>query len=109
MEKRIEDYQLKELYDNHLFINQYSLDLMYEYELNRYWKEFMFDLTERLGVVYSFEYLKNNYNKLISDNKIADLDFRDYVELNDYISITDWLDKGNNIEYRNDGIYLIGA
>ena len=69
----------------------------------------MFDLTERLGVVYSFEYLKNNYNKLISDNKIADLDFRDYVELNDYISITDWLDKGNNIEYRSDGIYLIGA
>ena len=109
MEKRIEDYQLKELYDNHLFINQYSLDLMYEYELNRYWKEFMFDLTERLGAVYSFEYLKNNYNKLISDNKIADLDFRDYVELNDYISITDWLGKGNNIEYRNDGIYLIGA
>lgn len=110
MEKRIEDYQLRELYKETLYINRYSLDLMYDYELNRYWKEFFFDLTQCLGKVYTFNYLKKNYKQLIEDNDLA-IDFRDYVELNDYIAVKEWLAESdsNTICQDDDGIYLIGA
>ena len=49
MIKKIEDYQLKELKDKVLYINIYDLDLKYNYELAKYWKEFFFDILLSLG------------------------------------------------------------
>ena len=108
--KELEDYQLEELYSNKLFINQYGLDLMYDYELNRYWKEFAFDLINSLKVVYRndksdlLSFIKNNY-KIIIERYNLKIDFRDYVELNDYLSVQDWLKDDNHKIIYFDGKY----
>lgn len=113
--KELEDYQLEELYSNKLFINQYGLDLMYNYELNRFWKEFAFDLINELKenniyMIYSndksdlLNFIKNNYKIIIEKHNLK-IDFRDYVELNDYLSIQDWLKDDNNKIVWFDGKY----
>ena len=113
--KELEDYQLEELYSNKLFVNQYGLDLMYDYELNRFWKEFAFDLInslkeENIYMVYGndksdlLNFIKNNY-KIIIERYNLKIDFRDYVELNDYLSIQDWLNDNNHKIIYFDGKY----
>lgn len=113
--KELEDYQLEELYSNKLFVNQYGLDLMYNYELNRFWKEFAFDLINELKenniyMIYSndksdlLNFIKNNY-KIIIEKYNLKIDFRDYVELNDYLSIQDWLKDDDNKIVWFDGKY----
>lgn len=113
--KELEDYQLEELYSNKLFVNQYGLDLMYNYELNRFWKEFAFDLInelkeENIYMIYSndksdlLNFIKNNYKIIIEKHNLK-IDFRDYVELNDYLSIQDWLKDDNNKIVWFDGKY----
>lgn len=113
--KELEDYQLEELYSNKLFVNQYSLDLMYNYELNRFWKEFAFDLInelkeESIYMIYSndksdlLNFIKNNYKIIIEKHNLK-IDFRDYVELNDYLSIQDWLKDDDNKIICFDGKY----
>lgn len=113
--KELEDYQLEELYSNKLFVNQYGLDLMYNYELNRFWKEFAFDLINELKenniyMIYSndksdlLNFIKNNYKIIIEKHNLK-IDFRDYVELNDYLSIQDWLKDDNNKIVWFDGKY----
>lgn len=113
--KELEDYQLEELYSNKLFVNQYGLDLMYDYELNRFWKEFAFDLINSLKekniyMVYGndksdlLNFIKNNY-KIIIERYNLKIDFRDYVELNDYLSIQDWLKDDNHKIICFDGKY----
>lgn len=116
---KIEDYQLKELQDEVLFINKYDLNLKYNYELNIYWKELFFDILEALTLNdfefhldflaqnSLFNYMKNNYKNIIK-NFHLDIDIRDYVEIADYISYKKWSDNSNNgIAYFKDGIYLI--
>lgn len=113
--KELEDYQLEELYSNKLFVNQYGLDLMYNYELNRFWKEFAFDLINELKentiyMIYSndksdlLNFIKNNYKIIIEKHNLK-IDFRDYVELNDYLSIQDWLKDDDNKIVWFDGKY----
>ena len=113
--KELEDYQLEELYSNKLFVNQYGLDLMYNYELNRFWKEFAFDLINELKenniyMIHSndksdlLNFIKNNY-KIIIERYNLKIDFRDYVELNDYLSIQDWLNDHNHKIIYFDGKY----
>lgn len=113
--KELEDYQLEELYSNKLFVNQYGLDLMYNYELNRFWKEFAFDLINELKenniyMIYSndksdlLNFIKNNYKIVIEKHNLK-IDFRDYVELNDYLSIQDWLKDDDNKIVWFDGKY----
>lgn len=113
--KELEDYQLEELYSNKLFVNQYGLDLMYNYELNRFWKEFAFDLINELKenniyMIHSndksdlLNFIKNNY-KIIIERYNLKIDFRDYVELNDYLSIQDWLNDDNHKIIYFDGKY----
>lgn len=116
---KIEDYQLKELQDEALFINKYDLSLKYNYELNIYWKELFFDILEALTLndfefhldflakSSLFNYMKNNYKDIIK-NFHLNIDVRDYVEIADYISYKEWSNNFNNgIGYFKDGIYLI--
>ena len=113
----IEYYQLDELYRHRLYINKYSLDLLYSYELNRYWKEFFFDLIDKWttedSIVLSqskrtlLDYLKENYNNIIKENNIK-IDIRDYIELTDYVTIEEWLTEDNHkIQLDNKGVTLI--
>ena len=115
---KIEDYQLKELQDKKLFINKYDMSLNYSYELDRYWKEFLFDLLQELSRKHTFllegsdkesllDFLKENWYNIIKEYEL-NIDFSDYVEINDYISFEDWLRDGNNgYGFFTDGIYLI--
>lgn len=112
--KKIEDYQLQELQEEKLYINKYDLSVIYLYELNRYWKEFLFDLIVEIAnnneiLLYktSLEDLKKQYKNLIKQYKLK-IDKRDYIELTDYISLKDWQkDVNNGIGYFPDGVYLI--
>lgn len=119
MLEKIEDYQLKELQDNKLFINKYDLSLKYDYELSVYWKELFFDILETLTLddfefhldflagSSLFNYMKNNYKDIIK-NFHLNIDIKDYIEITDYISYKEWSDNLNNgIAYFKDGIYLI--
>lgn len=121
---KIYDYQYEELIEKKLFINKYSLDLKYLYEMNRYWKEFSFDLlnelyrSDSLESLYDFNsnladpaylltFLKNNYKMIIEENKMK-IDFRDYTELNDYITLEEWLKEDNHFINKNEyGIFLL--
>lgn len=116
---KIEDYQLKELQDEVLFINKYDLNLKYNYELNIYWKELFFDILEALTLndfefhldflekSSLFNYMKNNYKDIIN-NFHLNIDIKDYIEITDYISYKEWSNNLNNgIAYFKDGIYLI--
>lgn len=102
--KRIEDYQLRELETNKLYINKYDLDLKYEYEMNVHWKEFFFDLLQEMAtkdIVYLekqdnlLKYLKEDYKTI---KKIWNLktDIKDYIELTDYITLQEWENTAGN-------------
>ena len=122
--KKIESYQLEELKNNGLYINVYDLDLKYEYELNKYWKEFAFDIIEQLikkGIKIVFDgrdyfncpednlidFFKKEYYNLIKENKL-NIDINDYIEIVDYISFEDWLkNKNNGYGFFENEIYLI--
>ena len=115
MKKRIENYQFEELNKEVLFINKYDLSFMYLYELNRYWKEFLFDLLAELNkknlIMGKFDnlltFLKNNYKIIIEENNL-DIKIEDYIELNDYITLKEWLEvEDNNIEMNEKGIFLV--
>ena len=114
--KRIEDYQLEELARERLYINKYSLDLMYSYELNRYWKEFFFDILNEVSAKHSgvvmfdnlFEKMKKNYYNIITKYDLK-IDIKDYIEISDYISLEEWLKiEGNKIIFYEDKILLAG-
>lgn len=103
---KIENYQLEELQNKKLFINKYDLTLKYSYELEKYWKELCFDvlkaivLTRNSEIMLEKEFFKYYSNKetLLSliKNFDVDIDFRDYIELNDYISLEEWLKEDYN-------------
>lgn len=122
---RLEDYQYNDLIEEKLFINKYDLDFKYLYEMNRYWKEFCFDLLNELyrkdllenlysaaqtdlsSIDYLLIFLKNNYKIIIEENKL-EIDFRDYIELNDYTTLREWLKEKNHlVEQNENGIFLI--
>ena len=122
---RLEDYQYNDLIEEKLFINKYDLDFKYLYEMNRYWKEFCFDLLNELyrkdllenlysaaqtdisNIDYLLIFLKNNYKIIIEENKL-EIDFRDYIELNDYTTLREWLKEKNHlVEQDENGIFLI--
>lgn len=117
--KKIEDYQLRELEEDKIFINKYDLDLKYSYELSIYWKELFFDILEALTLndfefhldflakSSLFSYMKNNYKDIIK-NFHLNIDTKDYIEITDYISYKEWSNNLNNgTAYFKDGIYLI--
>ena len=115
---KIEDYQLAELQDEKLFINRYDMSLMYSYELDRYWKEFFFDVLQELSRKHTFllensdkesllDFFKENWYNIIKENKL-NIDSADYIEITDYVSFDSWLKDGNNgYGFFQDGIYLI--
>lgn len=98
--KKIEDYQLRELEEKKVLINKYDLDLIYDYELTSYWKELYFDILDLLTINdYEFhldyltncslyKYMTKNWKKIIEEFELK-LDIRDYIEINDYISLQD--------------------
>lgn len=119
MIRHIEDYQLKELQDEMLYINIYSLEVKYTYELSKYWKELFFDilqaLTENDYEFHSdflnkqslFNYMKEQYKFLIEYYNL-NIDIKDYVEINDYISYKEWTkNPDNGIGFFGKDIYLI--
>lgn len=103
---KIENYQLEELQSKKLYINKYDLTLKYSYELEKYWKELCFDvlkaivLTRNSEIMLEKEFFKYYSNKetLLSliKNFDVNVDFRDYVELNDYITLEEWLKEDYN-------------
>lgn len=104
--KSIENYQLEELHNKKLFINKYDLDLKYNYELDKYWKEICFDILKEIvlsknsEITLEKEFFKNYNNKqtlvsLIKNFKI-NIDMRDYIELEDYITLEEWLEDSSN-------------
>ena len=123
MIKCIENYQLEELHSKKLFINKYDLDLKYNYELDKYWKEICFDILKEIvlsrnsEIMSEKEFFKNYNNKqtlvsLIKNFKI-NIDIRDYIELEDYITLDEWLkDNANDVLIYKDKTFLyrnIGA
>lgn len=112
--RKLEDYEYENLRKGLLYINKYDLSLMSIWELNTYWKEFGFDIINKLmrtpedfiiPKVDLLDYIKNNYDNIIKKYKL-DIDVRDYVEVVDYISYRDWLND-NDIAHTKSGIYLI--
>lgn len=115
--KSIENYQLEELHNKKLFINKYDLDLKYNYELDKYWKEICFDILKEIvlsknsEIMLEKEFFKNYNNKqtlvsLIKNFKI-NIDMRDYIELEDYITLEEWLeDSSNDIFIYKDKTFL---
>lgn len=103
---KIENYQLEELQSKKLYINKYDLTLKYSYELEKYWKELCFDilkaivLTRNSEIMLEKEFFKYYSNKetLLSliKNFDVNIDFRDYIELNDYMSLEEWLKEDCN-------------
>lgn len=103
---KIENYQLEELQNKKLYINKYDLTLKYSYELEKYWKELCFDvlkaivLTRNSEIMLEKEFFKHYDSKetLLSliKNFDVNIDFRDYIELNDYISLEEWLKEDYN-------------
>lgn len=124
LEIHLNDYQYEELQKKILFLNKYDFDFKYIYEMNRYWKEFCFDLINELyqkdlldtlynkdskldNINYLLSFLKNNYQQIIDDNKLT-IDFQDYIELNDYITLDDWLkDPHHQLKQNEMGFFLI--
>lgn len=115
--KSIENYQLEELHNKKLFINKYDLDLKYNYELDKYWKEICFDILKEIvlsknsKIMLEKEFFKNYNNKqtlvsLIKNFKI-NIDMRDYIELEDYITLEEWLkDSSNDVFIYKDKTFL---
>lgn len=117
--RKIEDYQLRELATKQLYINKYNLDLMYSYEMARYWKEFFFDVFCAIlnkGGIITCEGLKNVSVEQFKKNCLnyirkydLDIDIRDYIEIDDYISFDEWLEINPHNKYLiiENGIYLV--
>lgn len=115
---KIENYQLRELINQELYINKYDMSLKYSYELDIYWKEFFFDILQLLNTKRDFflhadekeslfDYFKKDYYNIIRKYKL-NIDKDDYVEITDYISYDEWeKNPKNGIGYFTDGIYLI--
>ena len=109
---KIEDYQLEELQNERLYINRYDMSLMYLYELNRYWKEFLFDLVSEMSskgylMNFSFDFLKKEYYNIIRKYNLK-IKKEDYIEITDYISLDEWLKiNGNDIVLTENEILLI--
>ena len=116
--KQIELYQLDELNDEVLYISKSDMSLKYLYELNLYWKEFALDLLDKfyaddLAELIKNEitgdlliFIKNNYKMLIERYNL-NIDFRDYIELNDYITLKEWLELDSTfIEQQGDRVFL---
>lgn len=121
MRAKIANYQFEELSKEILFINKYDFDFKYLYEMNKYWKEFAFDLINEIyqacvtdpliGISTKKDdlliYIKNNYKMLIDKYRLK-IDFKDYIELNDYVTLKEWLKEPfNNIEQNENGFFLI--
>ena len=116
--KKLEDYQIEELENGNLFINKYDLSLKYLYELNTNWKEFFFDLISEMTTKTSFcikedykesllDFMKREYSNLIKEYDLK-IDFRDYIELNDYVSYSEWIRENNNfITFKGMDLYLV--
>ena len=114
----LEDYQLRELEEGRLFINKYDSDcLMYDYELKAYWEILFFDIMQELAkkkgfaIMQSskenlFEYIKKEYYNIIKEYKLK-IDLRDYVELNDYISLKEWEQKTGNFLIKVKGSFFL--
>ena len=107
--KVIPYYELCALTNNDYFINRYDLSYKNICEMERYWKEFFFDLLDELYQANLtdplvniankrndlFIYLKNNYKMLIEKYRLK-IDIKYYVEINDYIPFSEWeVIKGN--------------
>ena len=116
--KKIEDYQLRELKEEKLFINKYSLDVKYDYEMKIFWKDFFFDMLQEMAqrdIVYLdkqvnlFQYLKENYNTIIKLWNL-NIDKKDYIELTDYMTLDEWEDiMGNFLVQEGSDFYLISV
>ena len=119
--KKLEPFQLEELQKGRLYINIYDMDLKYSYEINRYWKEFFFDVIRELSRNHTFiikaekeedlfDYFKKNYYNIIKEYDLL-IDPSDYVEINDYITYDTWIKWENHgIMSTDDGeFYLLSA
>jgi hypothetical protein len=52
-------------------------------------------------------FIKNNYKIIIKENEL-NIDFRNYTELNDYITLEEWLQEDNHFIDKNEyGIFLL--
>lgn len=122
----LEEYQYQDLVENKMYINIYDMSIKTLCEMNRYWKEFCYELLNELYMTDNFDvlyyrngvdlsqkenlliFLKNNYKMIIEKYKLH-IDFNDYVELNDYVTLKDWLDNYDNhfIEADIDGVCLL--
>lgn len=119
MMKKIEDYQLRELEEDKIFINEYDLDLKYNYEIAVYWKAFQFDIIKALldkGYILKkelFPILNTTKPWLVMWDIVIDyykinIDFKDYIEINDYIPYCKWKkDPNHGIAYFENEIFLI--
>ena len=112
--RKLEDYEYENLRKGLLYINKYDLSLMSIWELNTYWKEFGFDIINKLmrtpedfiiPKVDLLDYIKNNYDNIIKKYRL-NIDIEDYVEIMDYVSYNDWI-KENDIAHVKSGKYLI--
>lgn len=108
---KITEAQYNDLLNELIFINKYDMSFKLLCEMNRYWKEFCFDILDELqkkDIVYHCKdnlltYLKNHYQDFN-----LNIDFKDYIELNDYVTLKEWLEESHNmIAYAEDGIFLI--
>ena len=97
------------------YINKSGNSFILLCELNRYWKEFFFDLLSQLKNTnaesittqsISFYDLKKHYKDLIIDYNLS-IDIKDYIELNDYVSFDEWIDLGNDWAVYEDKYFLI--
>jgi hypothetical protein len=117
--QKLNDYQYEELQKGVLLINKYDLSLKYLYELNANWKEFFFDLMDKLSEKKGFfvkpaeegesllDYFKRDYEYLIKEYNIK-IDFRDYIELNDYMTFKEWIaEDGNFMAFKDWDLYLL--
>lgn len=114
--QKLEDYQLRQLEEERLFINKYDLSLKYNYELGIYWKEFFFDLISELikkdGCIFQqnknslFDYFKKEYYNIIKEYKL-NIDIQDYIEISDYISLKEWESLAGNFLTKVDKDYYL--
>ena len=120
----LSEAQYQDLLEEKLYINIYDISFITLCELNRYWKEFAFDIICELirvddcEVFYNssfnlqnincelLSHIKNCYKEIIEEDEL-NIDFKDYVEINDYVTLKEWLKYTNHfIEQNNIGIFL---